>query len=166
MAQRRLKPRLLTREAFAPFGDVIETEGSRHYTINDGTTERFHDLARVDVAAEAGRPLINIFRAQPLEMPLRIEMMERHPLSSQAFVPLSAAPFLVLVAPPGETVGPEDLVAFITNGKQGVNYHRGVWHHPVLALQPDSDFLVVDRGGEGANYDEVTFEDAVIWLAP
>lgn len=166
MTQRRLEPQPLTREAFAPFGDVIETEGSRHYSINDGSTERFHDLARIDVTAEAGRPLINIFRAQPLEMPLRIAMMERHPLSSQAFVPLSAAPFLVLVAPPGETVGPEDLVAFITNGRQGVNYHRGVWHHPVLALQPDSDFLVVDRGGEGANCDEVSFEGAEIWLAP
>ena len=91
----------LTRAAFAPFGDVIETAGARHYPINEGTTERFHDLARVDVAAEGGRPLINIFRTLPAPLPIRLRMMERHPLGSQAFVPLDGADFLVVVAPPG-----------------------------------------------------------------
>ncbi len=147
----------LTRAAFAAFGDVIETEGSEHFPINNGSTERFHDLACVDVSEAAGRPLISIFRAQPLKMPLSVTMMERHPLASQAFIPSGTTPFLVLVAPRGETVEPEHLRAFLTNGRQGVNYHRSVWHHPVLALEPDQDFIVIDRGGEGHNCDEFFF---------
>jgi len=108
--------------------------------------------------------LINIFRAQPLNYPLRVKMMERHPLSSQAFIPLSDAPFLVLVAPKSKSVRVPELRAFITDGRQGVNYRRAIWHHPVLALRPDSDFLVVDRGGPGENCDEFHFEDEEILL--
>ena len=145
----------LTREAFAPFGDVIELDGARHYPINEGTTERYHDLARVDVSTQGGRPLINVFRAQPRAWPIDIAMMERHPLGSQAFVPLSDAPYLIVVAPAGD-LDPTKLRAFSTRGWQGVNYAKGVWHHPLLALERVSDFLVVDRGGDGPNCDEVT----------
>ncbi|MPW15903.1 ureidoglycolate lyase [Paraburkholderia sp. CNPSo 3157] len=144
----------LTREAFAPFGDVVELEGARHYPINEGTTERYHDLAKVDVSTQGGRPLINVFRAQPRSWPIDIVMMERHPLGSQAFVPLSDTPYLIVVAPAGE-LDPTKLRAFSTRGWQGVNYAKGVWHHPLLALERVSDFLVVDRGGEGPNCDEV-----------
>lgn len=148
----------LSKAGFAPFGDVIETDGRTHYPINDGTCERYHDLANIDVLQGAGRPLISIFRAQPVALPIRIEMMERHPLSSQAFVPLSAQRFLIVVAPVGETVDANALAAFVTNGTQGVNYHRGVWHHPLLALGEQPDFLVVDRGGAGKNCDEFYFD--------
>lgn len=148
----------LTSEAFAPFGDVIETDGANHFTINNGSTERYHDLALVDVADGGGRPLINIFRATPLDYPLSVRLMEHHPLGSQAFIPLDRRPYLVLVAPPGsETVRAEDLRAFLATGWQGVNYHKGVWHHPVLALDTVCDFLVVDRGGEGNNCVEYYF---------
>ena len=146
----------LTRTDYAPFGEIIETSGSEHFTINQGTTERYHDLARVDVHAQRGRPLINIFRAQPQSLPLSISMMERHPLSSQSFVPLNGARFLVVVAPPGE-FRIDALRAFLAQGGQGVNYAAGVWHHPVLALDQETDFLVIDRGGPGDNCDEVTF---------
>ena len=147
----------LTRAAFAPFGDVIETGGAQHFEINNGSTTRFHDLARVDVAAEDGHALVNIFRARPLPMPLTIAMVEKHPLGSQAFVPLDAAPFLVVVAPPGETVAPAALRAFLARAGQGVNYARGVWHHPVIALGRETDFLVIDRGGPGDNLAEFFF---------
>lgn len=143
----------LTRDAFAPFGDVIELDGARHYPINEGTTERYHDLAKVDVNTHGGRPLINVFRAQPRAWPIEIAMMERHPLGSQAFVPLSDAPYLIVVAPAGD-LDPAKLRAFSTRGWQGVNYARGVWHHPLLALERVSDFLVFDRGGDGPNCDE------------
>ncbi len=147
----------LTRAAFAPFGDVIEADGARHFEINDGSTTRFHDLARVDVEAEGGHALVNIFRARPLPMPLTIAMVEKHPLGSQAFVPLEAAPFLTVVAPPGDAVAPADLRAFLARGGQGVNYARGVWHHPVIALGRETDFLVIDRGGPGNNLAEFFF---------
>ena len=148
----------LTRAAFAAFGDVIETDGARHFEINNGSTTRFHDLARVDVEAEGGHALVNIFRARPLPMPLTVAMVEKHPLGSQAFVPLKAAPFLVVVAPPGEAVAPADLRAFLAEAGQGVNYAPGVWHHPVIALGRETDFLVIDRGGPGDNLVEFFFD--------
>jgi len=153
MTRRLLAPEPLTGEAFAAFGDVIETRGHRPSTINDGQALRFNDLATIDVLAEHGRPLLNIFRARPWPAPIRIRMMERHPLSSQAFVPLAGTPFLILVAPPGDRVTPETLHLFRSAGRQGVNYRRGAWHHPLLALEQDAEFLVIDRGGRGANCD-------------
>lgn len=140
----------LTRKAFAPFGDVIQLEGAHHYPINLGTTERFHDLAKVDVADEGGRPLINVFRGQPRELPFEIRMMERHPFGSQTFIPMEDSPYLIVVALPGPLVF-ENFRAFITEGWQGVNYARNTWHHPLLALGKVSDFVVIDRGGPGNN---------------
>jgi len=155
-----LHPVPLTRDVFAPFGDVIETRGADSYPINEGTTERFHDLAAVDVTAADGRPLINIFRAQPRKFPYQITMMERHPLASQAFIPLDRRPYLIVVATGKSKPGADDLYAFIASGDQGVNYHRGVWHHPLLSLNEVSEFLVVDRGGAGENLDEVQLDQA------
>ena len=155
--QLEVKP--LTKDAFAPFGDVIETEGSDHFLINNGSTRRYHDLAKVELLND-GHALINIFQATPLEYPLSVKMVERHPFGSQAFIPLSGRPYLVLVAKAGESVEASDLMAFIASPRQGVNYHAGTWHHPVLALEAVSDFLVVDRGGEGHNCDEIFFDEA------
>jgi ureidoglycolate lyase len=149
----------LTREAFAPFGDVIELEGARHFPINAGTTERFHDLASVDVGFDTGgRPLINVFRGQPRAQPVVISMMERHPLGSQAFVPLHDARYLVVVAPAGE-FDASKMRAFFALGWQGVNYARGVWHHPLIVLDTAADFVVVDRGGDLPNCDEIDLSD-------
>jgi ureidoglycolate lyase len=148
----------LTREAFAPFGDVIELDGARHFPINGGTTERYHDLAQVDVGEQGGRPLINLFRAQPRSLPVEINMMERHPLGSQAFLPLSALSYLIVVAPAGE-FDPVHMRGFWTEGWQGVNYAKGVWHHPLLALERVSDFVVVDRGGDQPNCDEIALAE-------
>lgn len=150
----------LTRQAFEPFGDVIEVEGARHFPINLGTTERFHDLARIDVSDEGGRPLVSLFRGEPRTSPIEIRMMERHPLGSQAFIPLTDTPYLVVVAPAGP-LDPARLRAFVTRGWQGVNYAKGVWHHPLLALERVSDFIVIDRGGEGANCDEAWLDEGI-----
>lgn len=158
----------LTRAAFAPFGDVIAADdAARHYPINEGTTERYHDLARVDVTADNGRTLINVFRAQPRTLPYEVRMLERHPLGSQAFVPLSARPYLVVVAAPG-ALDPSTVRAFFVDDGRGVNYARGVWHHPLLALDGTSDFLVIDRGGSGHNLDEQDLPAARLlqWVRP
>ncbi|WP_206952107.1 ureidoglycolate lyase [Trinickia acidisoli] len=156
----RIEP--LTRAAFAPFGDVIELEGARQIPINLGTTTRYHDLASVDVAEAGGRPLVNLFRGQPRALPFEVAMLERHPLGSQAFVPMNDKPYLVVVAPAGE-LAPDAIRAFVTRGWQGVNYAKGVWHHPLIALDVVSDFIVVDRGGEGHNCDEQTLPES-LWL--
>lgn len=155
----------LSRAAFAPFGDVIETDGADHYPINSGMTERYHDLADVDVTTQDGRPLINIFRGRPEQFPITVAMVERHPLGSQAFVPLAPRRFLIVVAETEDSGAPGTLRAFLSTNGQGVSYRRNVWHHPLLALDQTTDFLVVDRGGPGGNLEEFTFDPPrhIIW---
>ncbi|GAB5099845.1 ureidoglycolate lyase [Caballeronia sp. HLA56] len=152
----------LTRAAFEPFGDVIELDGAKEIPINLGTTIRFHDLCRVDVTDEGGHTLVNLFRGQPRTLPFEVKMMERHPLGSQAFLPLDDRTYLVVVAPAGE-LDESKIRAFVTKGWQGVNYAKGVWHHPLLALDKVSDFIVVDRGGEGRNLNEQDLKES-LWL--
>ncbi|WP_233881456.1 ureidoglycolate lyase [Paraburkholderia flagellata] len=152
----------LTREAFAPFGDVIELAGAKQIPINLGTTIRYHDLAKVDVTDEGGRTLVNLFRGQPRELPFEVKMLERHPLGSQAFVPLNDKRYLVVVAPAGD-LEVTQIRAFVSRGWQGVNYAKGVWHHPLIALDEVSDFIVVDRGGDGLNLNEQDLAES-LWL--
>ena len=148
----RLRIEPLTRKAFAPFGDVIEpASAQRVIAINDGTAQRHHDLARIDCDRDGGRAVVSIVRAQPRALPFAITMLERHPLGSQAFVPLDPALRYLIVVAADPHVTPR---AFLAQHGQGVNYARGVWHHPLIALDREGDFLVLDRGGAGANCDE------------
>jgi ureidoglycolate lyase len=144
----------LRREAFAAFGEIITAEGAHHYPVNDGTAERFHDLAVIDVSDHGGKPLISLFRGKPRQLPFEIRTMERHPLGSQAFIPLSRNPYLVIVAAPGR-FDERTLRVFLAENGAGVNYARGVWHHGLFALHKESDFIVIDRGGPGANCEEI-----------
>jgi ureidoglycolate lyase len=156
-----LRPAPLTATAFAAFGDVIETEGRESRWINESTCRRFDDLARIDVWEEGGRPLLSVFEASPRPLPLRIRSLERHPLSSQAFFPLEARPFLVVVAEEGPSPIAERLRAYVSSGRQGVNYRRNIWHHSLIALDQASRFLVVDRGGPQENCEVLSIDDAV-----
>lgn len=149
-----LSARPLSQEIFAPYGEVIETSGRESILINAGTSQRFDDLARIDVAAAGGRPRMSIFRAQAAAPPYALWLMERHPLGSQAFVPLNGTRFVVVVAPAGAPPRADQLCAFLSDGRQGVNYARGVWHHPLLVLERAGEFVVVDRGGAEPNCDE------------
>ena len=149
----------LTKSAFAPFGDVVEVEGADHFPINNGTTERFHDLANVDTLSEEGRTLVSIARSQPFSVPLPIKMLERHPLGSQIFMPMGGLPYLVIVASANDDGSPGEPAGFLASGNQGVNYAKNTWHHPMIALEGMSDFLIVDRGGEGNNLEEFFFDD-------
>lgn len=162
---RLIAPEPLTREAFRPFGDVIGMEGSAHFTINQGFAERFNDLAHVDVTMEGGATNASLFLGQPRPQPIAIRLMERHPLGSQLFMPLQDRPWLVLVA--GDVHDFGSYRAFRATGKQGVNYARTVWHHPLLVFDAGSRFLIVDRKGPGNNLEEVWLaDDAVFGLTP
>jgi len=162
---RLIAPEPLTRAAFRPFGEVIEMEGAAHFTINQGFTERFNDLCFMDVDTGGGSTNVSLFLGQPRPAPIAIRLMERHPLGAQAFIPLQDRPWLVLVAE-----DPRDMAsyrAFTASGRQGVNYARNAWHHPLLVLDADSRFLIVDRKGPGNNLEEVWLaEDAVFGLRP
>jgi ureidoglycolate lyase len=151
---RALTPRPLTAGAFAAFGDVIEaSDRAEQLDINYGHTVRFNDLAAIDVDDEGGRAIVSLFRADPLTPPL-LKVFERHPLGSQAFVPLGAHGYLVAVAPAGD-FDAAAVQVFVAGPDQGVNYRKGVWHHFLLALHARSDFLVIDRAGPGENLDEI-----------
>jgi ureidoglycolate lyase len=131
---REITPQALTADAFAPFGEVIEaSDRAEQIAINYGQTTRFNDLAHIDVAG--GHAIVSIFRGRPLDPPL-LKIFERHPLGSQSFTPLSGR-------------------VFHAAAHQGVNYAKGVWHHYLLPLGAESDFLVIDRAGPGENLDEI-----------
>jgi len=156
MSERRLVATPISPERFAPFGQIIGPLPERRNAMNAARFERFDNLANIDIdAADGGRPAISIARARvATRLPYRFDMVERHPLGSQAFIPLGPFRFVVVVGRPGETVEAEDLCAFVTNGHQGVNYDRGTWHMPLIALDAGHEFLVVDRAGAGANCEE------------
>ena len=147
----------LTAAAFAPFGQVIETAGAQHYPINGGMTERYHDLARIELEGSKPRPLISIFKGRPYALPLALHMVERHPLGSQAFYPLGPASWLVIVAE-DEAGQPVRLRAFRPEPGQGINIAINTWHGVLTPLDAPADFLVVDRGGHGINLEEHHFE--------
>ena len=153
MSDRTIFIEPLIPDAFAPFGQVIETNGAHHYPINAGKTERFHDLAKVELGGVHARPLISIFRGQPYALPLNLALVERHPLGSQAFYPLTEAHWLVIVA---EDQGgtPVNIRAFLPGPCQGVNIAMNTWHGVLTTLDKETDFLVVDRGGDGNNLEE------------
>lgn len=150
----------LTADHFAPFGDLIAPEHAvERYEINEGTSMRFHDLARIDTEASGGRTLVSVFRAEPRALPFAVRMLERHPLGSQAFVPLDPATRYLVVVAESESSTPS---AFLAQNGVGVNFARGVWHHPLIALDRTRDFLVIDRGGPGANCDETALSQT--WI--
>jgi ureidoglycolate lyase len=151
----RIKTEPLTAQAFAPYGDVMEAAGAPDKLINQGRCARFHDRARLDFSDGAAG--ISIFRGETEVLPLTLAMVERHPEGSQAFVPMSGDPFLVVVASDegGIPVAPR---AFVTDGAQAINFHRGTWHGVLTPLAAPGLFAVIDRIGTGSNLQEHWFE--------
>ncbi|MCL4164220.1 UNVERIFIED_CONTAM: hypothetical protein GTU68_024526, partial [Idotea baltica] len=146
-------------DAFAPFGDVLDCTGTADKIINQGLCGRFHDRAHIDVAD--GRAGISLFNAQPRSLPYTLDMMERHPDGSQAFIPMTEHPFLVVVAldADGKPATPR---AFMTKSGQAINYHRNTWHGVLTPLYAPGLFAVVDRIGSGDNLEEHWFDDPFV----
>lgn len=154
----------LNLENFAEFGEVISCTGHDFFHINDAHTERYHALVQTETDP-AGQIGISIFRnIKTTTLPLQIEMLERHPIGSQAFIPMQGQKFLIVVAPSLNAEQPDldKIRAFMSDGTQGVNYRAGTWHHPLLTLESPSDFAVVDRLGTGHNCDVVQFAESVL----
>lgn len=159
---RTIFPEPLTIAAFAPFGDVLEAAGEPDKLINQGLCGRHHDLARLDFSD--GRAGISIFNATPRHLPYRLEMVERHPKGSQAFIPLSQNPFLVTVAA-DQNGAPDRPRAFLTMPGQAINLHKGVWHGVLTPLSEPGIFAVVDRIGPGENLEEHWFDKPYVVLS-
>ncbi len=163
----QITPQPLTAAAFAAFGDVLEVGGDFRL-INEGLCQRFHDRARLDFGAEtnpAGRAGISIFDATPRALPYSFDLVERHPDGSQAFVPMSGQPFLVIVAP--DSAGkPGEPLAFLTNGAQAINLHRGTWHGVLTPLAAPGLFAVIDRIGATPNLEEYRYAAPYAVIGP
>lgn len=145
----------LDEAAFEPFGDILQTQSEPTVMINQGCCARYDDLAKLDFAD--GKAGISIFKATPYESPLTLAMLERHPKGSQAFIPLSETPFLIIVAE-DDNGTPAVPTVFLSNGSQGVNYHRNTWHGVLTPIKGNGLFAVVDRIGAGNNLEEFWLE--------
>lgn len=163
MASYILKSKPLNKNNFADFGDVIDPHSHEDIReINYGMTRRFNNMANLDIVQNNGQPIFNIFMSRAVVFPFSVKAIERHPLSSQLFFPLTRQPFLVLVAKPDDPPTPESLELFITNGSQGIDFKSNTWHHYLLSLNHDTNFIVIDRGGDEDNCDEFFFDDDIV----
>jgi len=145
-----IKPKKITRKNFKKFGDVISTKKIKSININDGYAKRFNDLCRINTSSKKGSTIVSIFSAKKRKFPMNIKMMEKHPLGSQAFIPMNETTFLVFVAPKGKKPNTKKIKSFIVPKQTGVNYKPGIWHFPLISTK-NMNFLVIDRKGIGNN---------------
>jgi len=157
-----LIPKPLTTEAFAPYGEVVSTDSAKkEFSMNYGLATRYYDLADIDVENEGGKTCISLVKSNAIKLPFSVEKMEYHPFGSQLFYPLCERPFLILVSTPAEKLDTNKLELFISNGNQGVNYHKKVWHHYLMPLDDNSGFIVVDRNGNDENCTETQITEEI-----
>jgi len=145
-----VKPIRISRSNFSAYGDLISADDISSMDINAGYAKRFDNLANVDTSSEGGKTIVSIFSALKRAFPMKIDMMEKHPLGSQSFIPMKETTFLSFVAPAGEFPEISKIQSFIIPPKTGINYKPGIWHFPLISTE-DTNFLVIDRKGSGEN---------------
>jgi len=150
MMEKIIKPKIITRTNFVTYGDLISSDDIKQMDINAGYAKRFDNLANINTSKDGGKTIVSIFSALKRNFPMKIDMMEKHPLGSQAFIPMKETTFLCFVAPPGESPEINKIQSFIIPPKTGINYKPGIWHFPLISTE-DTDFLVIDRKGNGEN---------------
>ena len=150
MIEKIIKPIPITKENFVKYGNVISTKDIKPLEINNGYAKRYDGIANLNTSSDNGKTTISIFSALKRNFPMKIDMMEKHPLGSQAFIPMKETTFLVFVAPKEEKPDLNKIEAFIIPPGIGVNYKPGTWHFPLISTE-DMNFLVVDRKGSGDN---------------
>ena len=158
-----IKPKKITRKNFKKFGDVICTKKIKPININDGYAKRFHNLSNINTLKKNGSTIMSIFSAKKRKFPMNIKMMEKHPLGSQAFIPMNETTFLVFVAPKDKKPNTKKIKSFIVPKQTGINYKPGVWHFPLISTK-NMNFLVIDRQGNGKNLIIHNFEKEKIIL--
>jgi len=158
-----IKPTEITRKNFAAYGDLISSDSIKPININAGYAKRFDNLAKINTSKDKGKTIVSIFSALKRSFPMKIDMMEKHPLGSQAFVPMKETIFLSFVAPPGDAPEINKIQSFIIPPKMGINYKPGIWHFPLISTE-DTNFLVIDRKGNDENLTIHKFEKEEIVL--
>ena len=145
-----IKAKKITKKNFSKFGQIIDTSKKNPININNGYAKRFDNLINVDTSKKRGKPIVSIFNAKKRKFPMKIDMMEKHPLGSQAFIPMEDTKFLIFVAPKGDRPDINKIQSFVVPRQTGINYKTGIWHFPLISTK-NMNFLVVDRKGKGKN---------------
>jgi len=158
-----IKPKKITRKNFKKFGDLISKKKIKPININNGYAKRFNNLCKINTSVKKGSTIMSIFSAKKRKFPMKITMMEKHPLGSQAFVPMSETKFLVFVAPKGKKPNTKKIQSFIVPKQTGINYKPGIWHFPLISTK-SMNFLVIDRKGKGNNLVIYKFKNEKISL--
>ena len=158
-----VKPKKISKENFATFGDLISSDNVEPMDINAGYAKRFDNLADINTSKDKGETIVSIFSALKRSFPMKIDMMEKHPLGSQAFVPMKEIIFLSFVAPPGDVPEISKIQSFIIPPKMGINYKPDIWHFPLISTE-NTNFLVIDRKGNGENIIIHKFDKEKIFL--
>ena len=158
-----IKPKKITNKNFKKFGEVISTKKIKPININDGYAKRFDNLCKINTSLKKGNTIMSIFSSRKRRFPMNIKMMEKHPLGSQAFIPMKETKFLVFVAPKGKKPNVKKIESFIIPKQAGINYKPGIWHFPLISTK-NMNFLVIDRKGIGNNLAIHNFENEKISL--
>jgi len=160
----KIKPKKINKKNFSKFGQIIDTSKKSYFRINNGYAKRYDNLGKINTSTKKGKAIISIFSAKKRLFPMKIDMMEKHPLGSQAFIPMKETSFLVFVAPKGAKPNPKKIEAFTIPKQTGINYNPGVWHFPLISTK-DMNFLVIDRKGKGKNLIIHKFKEEKIYLS-
>tara|TARA_B100000287_G_scaffold11984_1_gene12196 strand:+ start:1017 stop:1514 length:498 start_codon:yes stop_codon:yes gene_type:complete len=158
-----IKPIKINRKNFKKFGELISTKKVKPININNGYAKRFDNLCKINTSLKKGNTIMSIFSAKKRKFPMKIDMMEKHPLGSQAFVPMSETKFMVFVAPKGKKPNTKKIRSFIVPKQTGINYKPGIWHFPLISTK-NMNFLVIDRKGIGNNLVIYKFKNEKISL--
>ena len=158
-----IKPKKITNKNFKKFGEVISTKKIKPININNGYAKRFDNLCKINTSLKKGNTIMSIFSTRKRKFPMNIKMMEKHPLGSQAFIPMKETKFLVFVAPKGKKPNVKKMESFIIPKQTGINYKPGIWHFPLISTK-NMNFLVIDRKGIGNNLAIHNFENEKISL--
>ena len=160
----KISPKKVTKKNFKKFGQIIDTSKKKYFKINNGFAKRYDNLGKIDTSTKKGETIISIFSAKKRNFPMKVDMMEKHPLGSQAFVPMKETSFLVFVAPKGERPNLKKIESFRIPKQTGINLNPGIWHFPLISTK-NMNFLVVDRKGRGNNLIIHKFKKEKIYLS-
>ena len=160
----KIKPKKINKKNFRKFGQIIDTSKKKYFKINNGHAKRYDDLGKIDTSTKKGKTIVSIFSAKRRKFPMKIDMMEKHPLGSQAFIPMKETSFLVFVAPKGNRPNLKKIESFRIPKQTGINLNPGIWHFPLISKK-DINFLVIDRKGKGKNLIIHKFKKEKIYLS-
>ncbi len=160
----KIKPKKISKKNFKKFGQMIDTNKKKYFKINNGFAKRYDNLGKIDTSSKKGKTIVSIFSAKKRRFPMKIDMMEKHPLGSQAFVPMKETSFLVFVAPRGQKPNIKKIESFRIPKQTGINLKSGIWHFPLISTK-NMNFLVIDRKGKGKNLVIHKFKKEEIYLS-